>query len=79
VGAGRGYGDTTHFTLVRPDGGKVALTTGLLGEHNIENIVGVSAYLLERAWSPNGLQAAVASFAGIRRRLDRLTTRSPCR
>lgn len=71
------YGDTTRFTLVGPDGGKLALSTGLLGEHNIENIVGVSAYLLERGLvSQRALQAAVASFAGIRRRLDRLTTRS---
>ena len=71
------YGDITRFTLVRPDGGKLALSTGLLGEHNIENIVGVSAYLLERGLvSDTALAQAVASFAGIRRRLDRLTTRS---
>ena len=71
------YGETTRFTLVRPDGGKLALSTVLLGEHNIENIVGVSAYVLERGLvSEQALQAAVASFAGIRRRLDRLTTRS---
>jgi len=71
------YGETTRFTLVRPDGGKLALSTELLGEHNIENIVGVSAYLLERGLvSEPALQAAVASFAGIRRRLDRLTTSS---
>ena len=71
------YGDVTRFALVRPDGGKLALSTTLLGEHNIENIVGVCAYLLERGLvSETALQAAVASFAGIRRRLDRLTTRS---
>ena len=71
------YGDVTHFVLVRPDGGRIALSTTLLGEHNIENIVGVAAYLLVRGLvSEAGLQAAVASFAGIRRRLDRLTTRS---
>ena len=71
------YGDTTHFTLVGPDGGRIPLSTGLLGEHNIENIVGVSAYLLERGLvSEQALAAGVASFAGIRRRLDRLTTGS---
>jgi UDP-N-acetylmuramate: L-alanyl-gamma-D-glutamyl-meso-diaminopimelate ligase len=71
------YGEVSRFTLVRPDGGKLALSTVLLGEHNIENIVGVSAYLLERGLvSEPALQAAVASFAGIRRRLDRLTARS---
>jgi UDP-N-acetylmuramate: L-alanyl-gamma-D-glutamyl-meso-diaminopimelate ligase len=71
------YGDTTRFTLVGPDGGRIPLSTGLLGEHNIENIVGVSAYLLERGLvSEQALAAGVASFAGIRRRLDRLTTGS---
>jgi UDP-N-acetylmuramate: L-alanyl-gamma-D-glutamyl-meso-diaminopimelate ligase len=71
------YGDITGFSLVRPDGGRIELATSLLGEHNIENIVGVSAYLLERGLvSEEALASAVASFAGIRRRLDRLTTRS---
>jgi UDP-N-acetylmuramate: L-alanyl-gamma-D-glutamyl-meso-diaminopimelate ligase len=71
------YGDVTRFALVRPDGGRIALSTCLLGEHNIENIVGVAAYLLERGLvSEPALQSGVASFAGIRRRLDRLTTRS---
>jgi UDP-N-acetylmuramate: L-alanyl-gamma-D-glutamyl-meso-diaminopimelate ligase len=70
-------GEVTHFSLVRPDGGRIALSTSLLGEHNIENIVGVSAYLLERGLvSESALQAGVAGFAGIRRRLDRLTSRS---
>ncbi len=71
------YGETTRFTLVRPDGGRLAMSTGLLGEHNIENIVGVAAYLLERGLvTEAALQSAIASFAGIRRRLDRLTRRS---
>lgn len=69
------YGDTTRFTLVRPDGGRVVLSTSLLGAHNIENIVGVAAYLLERGLVGEAdLAPAVAGFAGIRRRLDRLTT-----
>ena len=71
------YGETSGFTLRGPGGRSLALTTSLLGEHNIENIVGVSAYLLERELvSEAALVAAVASFAGIRRRLDRLTTTS---
>ncbi|HEY0435094.1 MAG TPA: Mur ligase family protein, partial [Phenylobacterium sp.] len=71
------YGDTTRFVLVRPDGARLPMATTLLGEHNIENIVGVAAYLLERGLvAEAGLAAAVASFAGIRRRLDRLTTAS---
>ena len=71
------YGETSAFTLRGPGGRSLALTTSLLGEHNIENIVGVCAYLLERGLvSEAALVPAVASFAGIRRRLDRLTTTS---
>jgi UDP-N-acetylmuramate: L-alanyl-gamma-D-glutamyl-meso-diaminopimelate ligase len=71
------FGETTRFTLVGPGGRRLALTTSLLGEHNIENIVGVAAYLLERGLvGEAALARAVASFAGIRRRLDRLTARS---
>lgn len=68
------YGETTRFTLAGPGGRRIPLQTTLLGEHNIENIVGVSAYLLERGLvSEPALAGAVASFGGIRRRLDRLT------
>lgn len=71
------YGETTRFTLVGPGGRRVALATTLLGEHNVENIVGVSAYVLERGLvSEADLARAVESFAGIRRRLDRLTKAS---
>jgi UDP-N-acetylmuramate: L-alanyl-gamma-D-glutamyl-meso-diaminopimelate ligase len=71
------YGETSRFTLVGPGGRALALSTTLLGEHNVENIVGVAALLLERELvSEAALVAAVASFAGIRRRLDRLTTAS---
>jgi UDP-N-acetylmuramate: L-alanyl-gamma-D-glutamyl-meso-diaminopimelate ligase len=71
------FGEITRFSLVRPGGDRLDLSTGLLGAHNIENIVGVCAYLLERGLVKEApLQAAVASFGGIRRRLDRLTTRS---
>jgi UDP-N-acetylmuramate: L-alanyl-gamma-D-glutamyl-meso-diaminopimelate ligase len=71
------YGEESRFTLVRPDGRRIALSTHLLGAHNIENIVGVGAHLLERSLVSEGqLAAGVASFAGIRRRLDRLTVRS---
>ena len=74
---GATYGEVSRFTLVGPGGRRLALATSLLGEHNIENIVGVSVYLLERGLvSEAALAEGVASFAGIRRRLDRLTTRS---
>ncbi len=40
-------GEITRFVLRTPSGGGVALQTQLLGLHNIENIVGASALLLE--------------------------------
>ena len=71
------FGDRSRFTLVGRGGRRVALATTLLGEHNIENIVGVAAYLLERGLVDEApLARGVESFAGIRRRLDRLTRRS---
>lgn len=71
------FGETSRLTLVGPGGLRIPLTTGLLGEHNIENIVGVCAYLLERGLvGEAALARAVASFGGIRRRLDRLTATS---
>ncbi|MFZ4067654.1 MAG: Mur ligase family protein, partial [Phenylobacterium sp.] len=74
---GEVFGDVTRFDLVAPDGTCTPMTTGLLGAHNIENIVGVSALLLETGLVERaGLVRAVASFEGIRRRLDRLTRTS---
>jgi UDP-N-acetylmuramate: L-alanyl-gamma-D-glutamyl-meso-diaminopimelate ligase len=71
------FGDVTRFDLVAPDGSLTPMTTGLLGAHNIENIVGVSALLLDTGLvTREGLVRAVASFEGIRRRLDRRTRTS---
>ncbi|MGA0604580.1 Mur ligase domain-containing protein [Phenylobacterium sp. VNQ135] len=71
------FGDVTRFVLTGPNGRRLRLATTLLGEHNIENIVGVSAYVLERGMvSESQLAAAIESFQGIRRRLDRLTKAS---
>jgi UDP-N-acetylmuramate: L-alanyl-gamma-D-glutamyl-meso-diaminopimelate ligase len=68
------FGETTRFVLVGPGGRELALRTSLLGAHNVENIVGVAAFLLERELvEPERLARAVESFSGIRRRLDRLT------
>jgi UDP-N-acetylmuramate: L-alanyl-gamma-D-glutamyl-meso-diaminopimelate ligase len=67
------YGETTHFTLLCPDQADIKLTTTQLGRHNVEDIVGASAYVLARKLvSPEALQAAVAAFGGVRRRLDNI-------
>lgn len=71
------FGETSAFTLRGPGDRRVRLATRLLGAHNIENIVGVSAYLLERGLvDETQLARGVASFSGIRRRLDRLAPAS---
>ena len=71
------FGEISRFTLAGPGGRRMKLATTLLGEHNVENIVGVCAYLLERELVTEAqLARAVESFGGIRRRLDRLTKRS---
>lgn len=71
------WGEITSFTLMR-DSEKVAeLSTKLLGAHNIENIVGIGAMLLEKKLlTPGELAAGVASFEGVRRRMESLAPRS---
>ena len=71
------FGEVSRFTLVGPGGRRIALATALLGAHNIENIVGVCAFLLERGLVDEAaLAQGLLSFQGIRRRLDRLTETS---
>ena len=68
-------GELTRFDLVTPQGGRVALETELLGLHNIENIVGAAALLLERGdFDAGALQRGVRRFRGVARRLDKKTT-----
>lgn len=66
------WGETTRFTLAHKETPIVELQTSQLGEHNIENIVGVAALLFSRnLLSAESFARAVASFKGVRRRLDR--------
>jgi UDP-N-acetylmuramate: L-alanyl-gamma-D-glutamyl-meso-diaminopimelate ligase len=66
------WGERTRFTLIGHGSRLVEVETTQLGEHNIQNIVGVGAFLLTRALaSPEQFAAAIATFRGIRRRLDR--------
>lgn len=81
---GEGYGaqnivlgEVTRFDLVTPAGGRAPIETQLLGRHNIENIVGAAAFVLERGLMSPGLFAeGVAKFRGVSRRLDKKTTAS---
>lgn len=66
------WGETTTFTLNEKDQSIIEITTSLLGEHNIENVVGVAAFLLtNNILSPEEIQSAIKDFNGIRRRLDK--------
>jgi UDP-N-acetylmuramate: L-alanyl-gamma-D-glutamyl-meso-diaminopimelate ligase len=70
-------GEVTRFDLVTPSGAAIPLATEQLGLHNIDNIVGVAALLLERGLvEPASLAKGVAAFHGVARRLDKKTRRS---
>lgn len=69
--------DTTSFDLMHDGKLIVTLETQLIGDHNIQNIVGASALLLEKKLlTPAQLKSALASFPGLTRRLDKKTLRS---
>lgn len=71
------HGEVTTFDLMR-SGKKIAsFSTQLLGNHNIQNIVGASALVLEKKLAtPEQLAKALADFKGLARRLDKKTSRS---
>ncbi len=71
------YGLPTSFDLMHKGTKVVTLTTKLLGAHNIENIVGISAMLLTKhLLTPEELAAGVASFEGVKRRMELLSPNS---
>ncbi len=77
VGADIEIGETTRFSLHTPNGPPLPLATQMLGLHNVENIVGAAALLLElKLVGADDLVRAVPRFRGVARRLDKKTTRS---
>jgi UDP-N-acetylmuramate: L-alanyl-gamma-D-glutamyl-meso-diaminopimelate ligase len=71
------YGETTRFGVAHGATTVAEFETTQLGEHNVQNIVGVCAYLLSRHLMPvERIAAGVASFRGIKRRLDRKSDRT---
>ena len=70
-------GAETGFDLMRGNERIVRLSTTMLGDHNIENIVGVSAMLLEKKLlSPEELKAGISTFQGVKRRMELLSPAS---
>lgn len=71
------YGPKTTFDLYKSNKKIINLETRLLGRGNIENIVGVSAFLLEnKMLSSKTLKKAIQSFKGVAGRLDLKTKKS---
>ena len=70
-------GERSRFTLTHKGAPVVEVETGQLGLHNIENMVGVGAFVLTRGLvSAADYARAMGSFLGIRRRLDRKSLRT---
>lgn len=68
------YGETTSFDIFHADQKISRISTGLLGRHNIENILGVSALLLTRkALTVEELEKAVKEFKPPQRRLNKIS------
>ena len=73
-------GERSRFTLTHKGDPVVEVETGQLGLHNIENMVGVGAFVLTRGLvSAADYARTMGTFLGIKRRLDRksLRTRLP--
>lgn len=65
------YGQQTTFDILKKGERLGEFQTSLLGQHNLQNILGVVALLSEVSeLSLEQIQAGVASFAGVKRRLE---------
>ena len=68
------YGATTTFTLTKNGAPLAKLATTELGAHNVQNMVGAAAALLENGLvSADKLAPALLAFKGVKRRMERLT------
>jgi UDP-N-acetylmuramate: L-alanyl-gamma-D-glutamyl-meso-diaminopimelate ligase len=68
------YGTESFVHILTPEGDTFTFKTALLGAHNMQNICGVVALILENEWLDYAsIAAGLKAFQGVRRRLDRLT------
>ncbi len=63
-------GTATTFTLAGPGGVRVAVTLPLLGAHNVRNALAAAAVAHASGLGTAAIAAGLASFAGVRRRLE---------
>ena len=71
------FGEITQFDLFKKGELVATLQTPMLGRHNVQNIVGVCAFLLQHGFRPvDKIVAAVKRYRGIKRRLDKKTEKS---
>ncbi len=67
------WGDETSFDLYKNEVFIITLHTSLLGKHNIQNIVGAAAFLIEtNNLTAEAFATGIKTFKGVRRRLDRI-------
>jgi len=70
-------GEHTAFTLMKEDVTLAEISTSLLGSHNVQNIVGAAALLLEKKLlTPEQFARTIKDFPGLERRLDKKTSRA---
>lgn len=67
-------GGSTRFSLVRNGKEGGAVTSPLIGRHNVSNLLGVIGALLELGISVDEMNMALAGFQGIKRRQEVLAT-----
>lgn len=71
------WGETTTFVITKGGEELVRVETSQLGEHNIQNIVGVAAFVFSRGlMSTEQFAHAIRSFEGVVRRMDRKSTKT---
>jgi UDP-N-acetylmuramate: L-alanyl-gamma-D-glutamyl-meso-diaminopimelate ligase len=63
-------GTTTSFVLTGPGGLRVPVTVPLLGAHNVRNALAAAAVASASGLGAAAIAGALASFAGVRRRLE---------
>ena len=70
-------GDVASFDLMHGRKKIARLSTSLIGDHNIQNIIGAAAMLFEKALvTREQLASAIKDFKGLARRLEQKTKRS---